>query len=967
MESQQIYTNNNNQTQEQIWANLKYAQAPEARLLCLLIPQLTTMLDRYEYVRNKNKQLKKLLPKNILRKIIKAHAKSYIPKIIKFLIVEYHNCKESGILTGSSTRELFSCYIEKLETTEFRQYLFEKYPILKERLDYIFDVTIKSNIELFERLGNDWHDIKTQLLQNKNYKIHNITPAGDPHRQGNTVCIITLRDTNKNTAKIVYKPSALSTDFAYNKLIEWFNKKSSIKLSYPTILFRQSHAWCEFITYESCNTEKELSLFYTRMGTLTMILYLINGVDIHCENLIANQSFPVPIDLECILKPYITSKNYLKNPYITVLETAIFPNIVKFSDYTYRDASVLTGYSDNYEEKPKLQFSSKDNHEIKLTYTQIKQQSLMNIPMLNNQHINNPEHFIENIVEGFELAYTLLLKEKKYLQSSASTLQQFKKIHGRYLFRPTCDYNFLIHESFHPAVMNAEDNYNQYFSWLNHANMIESYYDKIIPSELNDILYSDIPYFYYLGDSKTIFDSQDKSLKISIQKSGFDTMMDQVNKLSQNDLLKQIYLIRMSMDTYLINKQKPIGKNIIRSTLVYSKSSPPDASIIHSLISTTFSILDKQKFITDTSITWPLLESHENDQLYIAFSNDSFFSGTSGIMLTYYYAGLLLKQPKYTMIGDQCYQQLISNILNDSTSIAYDQLGAYRGIGGILYVLAVIDLLNIKKLTPQIINNLTNRIEPLIDNDLSFDIFAGSAGLLLLLTKLPNQIQIPNTKTLEAHLAKHILTHWPDPTIIPKNMTLPLDSNNVNIGFAHGIPGIILALASYNKTTKDPIISQWINKALDLLLESLSNQPQIDKPLWCNSYVGLAIACLELKSIFNDSRIDALLNIALQHTLRICCTTEYDSLNMTYCCGLLGANDLLLTLLQQDQTQISRTIIYEQLNKTINILEENNISNACFASGSHAPINQGTSGIAYFLLRLLYSEKIPSILSLSLP
>lgn len=58
--------------------------------------------------------------------------------------------------------------------------------------------------------------------------------------------------------------------------------------------------------YSSRNVpyEKELEGYYTRLGKLLAVLYSIDAVDFHHENIIASGEHPVLIDLESIFHQY---------------------------------------------------------------------------------------------------------------------------------------------------------------------------------------------------------------------------------------------------------------------------------------------------------------------------------------------------------------------------------------------------------------------------------------------------------------------------------------------------------------------------------------------------------------------------------------------------------------------------------------------------------------------------------------
>lgn len=47
------------------------------------------------------------------------------------------------------------------------------------------------------------------------------------------------------------------------------------------------YGWCEIVIQRDCKSIEELSRYYQRIGIILFINYLLEGGDIHFENLIA--------------------------------------------------------------------------------------------------------------------------------------------------------------------------------------------------------------------------------------------------------------------------------------------------------------------------------------------------------------------------------------------------------------------------------------------------------------------------------------------------------------------------------------------------------------------------------------------------------------------------------------------------------------------------------------------------------
>nr|UAL14794.1 DUF4135 domain-containing protein [Bacillus paralicheniformis] len=62
----------------------------------------------------------------------------------------------------------------------------------------------------------------------------------------------------------------------------------------------RTYGWQEFVPYEKCTHEDEVSRFYYRQGAYTALFYILGSSDFHAENIIAHGEYPVPIDLETL-------------------------------------------------------------------------------------------------------------------------------------------------------------------------------------------------------------------------------------------------------------------------------------------------------------------------------------------------------------------------------------------------------------------------------------------------------------------------------------------------------------------------------------------------------------------------------------------------------------------------------------------------------------------------------------------
>ncbi|HEU9852703.1 TPA: DUF4135 domain-containing protein, partial [Streptococcus pneumoniae] len=128
----------------------------------------------------------------------------------------------------------------------------------------------------------------------------------DSHKKNKSVSKIFLSSGNT----IIYKPRSLNIEKSFEKMMEFLRDQNAI-LDYklPNIISTEKYGFCEYIDTEECMNDLDVKGFYQRIGELLGILYSLNSVDFHYENIIAKGAYPVPIDLETLIHPQIVDRN----------------------------------------------------------------------------------------------------------------------------------------------------------------------------------------------------------------------------------------------------------------------------------------------------------------------------------------------------------------------------------------------------------------------------------------------------------------------------------------------------------------------------------------------------------------------------------------------------------------------------------------------------------------------------------
>ena len=85
-------------------------------------------------------------------------------------------------------------------------------------------------------------------------------------------------------------------------MIQLYNESVDIKNKIKTLetVSIDEHGWTKAIEFSETKNSEEIKIFYYKLGIQLAYLYMTDAIDFHAENLIANGSDPVLIDLESL-------------------------------------------------------------------------------------------------------------------------------------------------------------------------------------------------------------------------------------------------------------------------------------------------------------------------------------------------------------------------------------------------------------------------------------------------------------------------------------------------------------------------------------------------------------------------------------------------------------------------------------------------------------------------------------------
>lgn len=431
---------------------------------------------------------------------------------------------------------------------------FKEYAVLGRLLASSVLLWTESIAQFLSRLSADRTDIQQLFGYGAIEQVQLLGP--DPLRGERLVIALTF-DSGR---KLVYKPRNLSIDDAFYRLIDWVNGSiKTLPLKRLKILNRATHGWIEYVDHAPCKTQEEARHYYLRAGMLLGLVYFLLGTDCHYKNIIACGSSPVLIDTETLLQPRLpfhsqgaADPQYMAYVQImdTVINTGLLPILVKMSDQgTVCDISGLngSGLNEPYQEESWLKVNT---DAMTPGPARFQTRSHVNIPHLEGAPLRL-EDYSKELISGFVLIYRLLEQQRDFLLAPGSPLQAMAELKIRFVFRPNRVYYSIFRQMLNPACMRDGADYSIQSELLARKYLAESEPDQTVPrlwpllaAEKMALRQGKLPYFMADSGSTDLNTPTGEVIKQCLAKASFDRLTARLQKLSGEDMKKQVKIIR---------------------------------------------------------------------------------------------------------------------------------------------------------------------------------------------------------------------------------------------------------------------------------------------------------------------------------------------------------------------------------------------------------------------------------------
>ncbi|CAL9316226.1 hypothetical protein SUDANB25_05517 [Streptomyces sp. SudanB25_2051] len=879
------------------------------------------------------------------------------------LVTELHHARTGGLLAGATPRERFTAFVEGLCAPDALAALLARYPVLARMLGETCLNTAAATAELMARYADDRAAIVAGLCDGDDPGplVRVDLDRGDAHQGGRSVAL--LRFARGRT--VVYKPRPLDQHTLLDRAVAWLNGKTpGLGLRTPRTVRRAGHGWMEFIAHRWCRGPLELDRFYRRQGALLALLYALDGVDMHYENVIAQGDQPLLVDAETLLHadlPQATTAGpdpAAEALSVSVHRTCLLPSLL-IGDNGALDISGLGGADGEAYPSDGMRWEDCGTDAMRMVRGPVRSPAAQNRPVPDGRPVRHADHRAA-LLEGFRDAYGAITDHRAELLGGL--LDRWADGRGRLIARSTRLYATLLEESTHPGVLGDALARDSVFSLLWTESAHDPARQRLVEHEIADLWAGDVPFFSHRPAHPDVWTARGTRLDGVLARPALAAARDKITAMGEVDRYDQEWIVNATLAVAHANS----GSESPRSELSVHPAAPvaPDAS---RLLSAACGIADEvaaRAVHGEGRVNWLGLEEVAAGHWAVLPMGAGLAQGYCGVALFLAELGALAGARRYTDLARQAVAPLpglLAALAGDPSLGAAAGPGALHGIGGIVYATA--------RLAPLLDDGLLAHLPLALDalegaaygDDEAGDAAGAPDGV-------PAALADGLAGALAAALAAHRTGAAPRAAALAHRLAARLARAAArpcgDPGFAHGDAGTGWALLRFAADAPaGPAGSGWpapesyARTGTALLRSALLAAPHRagGEGGWYAGLPGTALAALDAlppADLWDDA------DRWVRHLDGSGCRNDLSIRQ-----GALGSLELLAALAGHDHDG-ARDALTRRTGEVLGGLQQ--YGHRCGTPG-HVPspgLLTGLSGIGHQLLRLAFPDEVPSVLLL---
>lgn len=852
---------------------------------------------------------------------------------------------------------------------------FLDYSVLARQLCELVLAWVDSVQEFIQRFESDRSLIASRFGDRDPGSIDSLMPGlSDRHDHGRQVMALTLT----SGLRLIYKPRDIGMSEKYESLLLWLSEHGLDEAPASlNALGRDGYGWIEFVDQQPVRSSDEARLYFRKAGALLCLAYLLEGRDLHMDNVIcAGPRGPVVIDVEALFQPSAEEpvQGTFQKARHALQRSVINSGLLSFqqtdADGRVFDMGGFCGRGGH--------LSTRENRIWKFVGTDSMEpvfETLMAEPMENVARMNGeilaPAHFPGEIAAGFENTYRFLIEHRAKLLESHSPLSAFAGETTRLIFRPSNLYALLQSKLISPEYQHEGIDGSLLIDSLNRVFAGSPSRPRLWPlvaDERTALERLDIPLFQMpIGETRVVSE-RGEVVDDHYRKSGLEVVMDRVRFLSTEDLARQIEFIRAALT----------GQTEILSS---DRESPvPDTppltreELLSSAMRIAGALHERAIRGDDGGATWIAPAYLRLDDRTDQGVSYYLYDGAAGISLFLAALNSVAHRPVDRELALAALQpiEMVMKSEERSRLLAQEGIGICNGLGSLVYSLTVVAALLDEEKLIDLARRLALEItDEKISKDRQLDLEGGAAGAIIALLELFDATGDRQVLSRALGCGEHLLSHQL-PASRGGSWSGEAEDSPALAGLAHGAAGFAFALARLSAVSGQSrfldAAKQAVGYERSIYSAADGNWPvlmsdggRLVMTAWCHGAPGLALGRLGSLGSINGEETSEEIEQALR-------TTSNSGMSPIdhLCCGNLGRAEVLLTagrklgrpaLVFEAEKRIAAVVRRAQIvdSYSLRLSEE---ENRTFQPGFF----RGFAGIGYELLRMA-EPSLPSILS----
>ena len=915
-------------------------------------------------------------PRGITEHFLRSLTEQLTELLLRTLSLELNVARLRGQLSGETAEQRFRSFAENhLTETEDILELLEEYPVLARLLVTRTVNSVNATTEAVERFCHDRDRIAAQFGTGLAHFTEVNGGLSDHHRFGRSALAFVF----EGGQRLMYKPKSLAVSHHFQDLLGWVNEMGA-EPSFPIlkVLDREEYGWEEFVEAKGCSSIEEVRRFYRRQGGYLALLYLLKSTDFHYENVIAVGEHPYLVDLETLFQHRVEDEHADKatNKAMrllreSVLGTGLLPFFVGGGPgEEATDFGGLGGTEGQSTPVEVLRWEGVGTDDMRAVRRHDVLEEGSNRPRLEGNPKGVKDH-VEDFLEGFEDTYKLLAVNKEAL---AEQVLRFRDDPVRQVLRPTYVYSLFLEGGYHPDFLRNGLDRDRLMDRLWVSLRYASNAEGVVPSERQDLLNDDIPYFYTRPGSKSLWDSRDLCTNDFFATDSLTEVLHRCRALGEEDRELQKEFIRASLGAG--GRRHLQIRSAERSLTAQART---DAFVPEKFID---GALEIAEWLEETAVwgdgrrdvSWLSLQWVGEEKWQLNPVDVGLYNGLTGIAFFLAHLADACGQKRFEHTA-RAAMRSAEYLLEESP--AAPGVSAFRGRASFIYALMHLsNLWGDRSLLERALHE-TRLLGEEVSSDTSFDLLDGSAGAVIVLLHLHRFTQERLPYEVAMACGEHLLTHARE-TPEGHAWKIPVAEKPL-AGLSHGASGFAWALSFLTQVSGEERFLRMAHSALryerslyhpgqrnwlDLRTERGATG---DGPLpvaWCHGAPGIGIVRVLCSEMLQDAVTEADLEVALQTT-----RDRGFGRGHSLCHGDFGNLELLLLA----ASRRGDASLLEEARRMGALALAGATERGRWATGwGHGDDEEpglmiGTAGIGLGLLRLATNQKVPSPVYLAPP